>query len=155
MWACQLSHSSHCSRFYIRLGSVHISTYFTRSIYFIQKRKVKRDQRRIKFSAPQHKKLSQSSTRALKFGPIERSTHSVAIEMPQQDRKFEGWLGHDKDSAKGKLVWGEFEPKPWEETDVEIEVSHCGICATDLHTLRSGHGPVRLTICSRITNDKS
>lgn len=52
--------------------------------------------------------------------------------------KFEGWLGLDADSANGKLVWGEFEPKPWEETDVDIKVSHCGICGSDLHTLRSG-----------------
>jgi len=35
---------------------------------------------------------------------------------------FEGWMGHDKESAKGKLVWQQFEPKPWEETDVDIQV---------------------------------
>lgn len=55
-----------------------------------------------------------------------------------QDYKFEGWLGHDKDSVNGKMVWGEFEPKPWEETDVDIQVTHSGICGTDIHTLRSG-----------------
>lgn len=54
------------------------------------------------------------------------------------DYKFEGWLGHDKDSVKGKMQWGEFEPKPWEETDVDIQVTHSGICGTDIHTLRSG-----------------
>ena len=54
------------------------------------------------------------------------------------DYKFEGWLGLDADSVNGKLVWGEFEPKPWEETDVDIKVSHCGICHSDIHTLRSG-----------------
>jgi alcohol dehydrogenase (NADP+) len=59
-----------------------------------------------------------------------------------QDYTFEGWMGLDKESAKGKLVWQQFEPKPWEETDVDIQVTHCGICATDLHTLRSGHGAV-------------
>ena len=59
-----------------------------------------------------------------------------------QDYKFEGWMGLDKDSAKGKLIWQEFEPKPFEETDIDIEITHCGICATDLHTLRSGHAPV-------------
>jgi alcohol dehydrogenase (NADP+) len=40
------------------------------------------------------------------------------------------------------LVWQGFEPKPFEETDVDIEITHCGVCATDLHTLRSGHAPV-------------
>lgn len=58
--------------------------------------------------------------------------------MAGQDYKFEGWLGHDESSADGKLVWGEFEPKPWEETDVDIRVTHSGICGTDIHTLRSG-----------------
>lgn len=62
-----------------------------------------------------------------------------------KDYKFEGWMGHDKDSVNGKLVWEEFEPKPWEETDVDIQITHCGICATDLHTLRSGHGQVSQT----------
>ncbi|KAK3696990.1 hypothetical protein LTR37_017697 [Vermiconidia calcicola] len=61
--------------------------------------------------------------------------------------KFEGWMGLDAESAKGKLVWQDFEPKTWEETDVDIKVTHCGICATDLHTLRSGHGPSPYPIC--------
>jgi hypothetical protein len=52
--------------------------------------------------------------------------------------KFEGWLGKDKFADQGKMVWGEFEPKAWEETDVDIKVTHCGICGSDLHTLRSG-----------------
>lgn len=56
----------------------------------------------------------------------------------QTDYKFEGWMGLDKDAADGKMVWQEFEPKPWEETDVDIKISHCGICGTDMHTLRSG-----------------
>ena len=54
------------------------------------------------------------------------------------DYKFEGWLGLDADSVNGKMVWGEFEPKPWEETDVDVKITHCGICRSDLHTLRSG-----------------
>lgn len=54
------------------------------------------------------------------------------------DYKFEGWLGLDPDAINGKMTWGEFEPKPWEETDIDIKVSHCGICGSDLHTLRSG-----------------
>jgi len=29
--------------------------------------------------------------------------------MSQQNYKFEGWLGHDKDAAKGNMKWGEFE----------------------------------------------
>ena len=52
--------------------------------------------------------------------------------------KFEGWCGLGPEAGKGKMVWQEFEPKPWEETDVDIKVTHCGICGSDLHTLRSG-----------------
>lgn len=54
------------------------------------------------------------------------------------DYKFEGWLGHSPESANGKMEWGAFEPKKWTEDDVDIEVSHCGICGSDLHMLRSG-----------------
>lgn len=52
--------------------------------------------------------------------------------------KFEGWMGLDASSSQGKMVWQEFTPKPWEETDVDIKVICCGICGSDLHTLRSG-----------------
>jgi threonine dehydrogenase-like Zn-dependent dehydrogenase len=57
------------------------------------------------------------------------------------DYKFEGWLGHSPESIKGKMEWGPFEPKKWTEDDVDIQVTHCGICGSDLHMLRSGWGP--------------
>lgn len=60
------------------------------------------------------------------------------------DYKFEGWMGLDADSAKGNMVWQEYEPKPWEETDVDIKVTNSGICGSDIHTLRSGW--VRLSL---------
>lgn len=60
-----------------------------------------------------------------------------------QDYKFEGWMGLDKDSVNGKMVWQEFTPKPFDETDVDIEITHAGICGSDLHTLRAGWGPTQ------------
>ncbi|CAK3996445.1 NADP-dependent alcohol dehydrogenase C [Lecanosticta acicola] len=57
------------------------------------------------------------------------------------DYKFEGWLGKDPSSAKGNMTWGEFEPKKWQEDDVDIEISHCGVCGSDIHTLSSGWFP--------------
>ncbi|OWY98319.1 Mannitol dehydrogenase, partial [Phytophthora megakarya] len=40
------------------------------------------------------------------------------------------------------------EVKPWEyqsrplcAEDIEIKISHCGICGSDLHTIESGWGP--------------
>ncbi|KAI0970129.1 zinc-binding dehydrogenase [Xylaria arbuscula] len=57
------------------------------------------------------------------------------------DTKFEGWLGHSPESANGKMEWGEFEPKKWTEDDVDIQISHCGICGSDIHVLKSGWAP--------------
>ncbi|KAH7399897.1 chaperonin 10-like protein [Cadophora sp. MPI-SDFR-AT-0126] len=61
--------------------------------------------------------------------------------------KFAGWMGLDKESEKGKMVWQEFEPKTWTEDDVDIKITHCGICGSDLHTLRSGWGPTLYPCC--------
>lgn len=47
--------------------------------------------------------------------------------MPPPNYKFEGWLGHDKSSAEGKMVWEEFHPKRWEESDIDIRITHCGV----------------------------
>ncbi|KAE8336730.1 hypothetical protein BDV24DRAFT_154987 [Aspergillus arachidicola] len=56
------------------------------------------------------------------------------------DYVFQGWMGLDKDSV-GNMKWQTYEPKPWEETDVDIKITHSGICGSDIHTLRSGWGP--------------
>lgn len=56
------------------------------------------------------------------------------------DYKFEGWMGLDPKSVDGNMKWQSYEPKPWEESDVDIKISHCGICGSDIHTLRSGWG---------------
>lgn len=58
--------------------------------------------------------------------------------MASDEAKFEGWVALDKDSAKGQMVWQTYDVKPWEETDIDIKISHCGICGTDMHKLRSG-----------------
>lgn len=63
------------------------------------------------------------------------------------DYKFAGWMGTDKESANGKMVWQEYEPKTWTENDVDIQITHCGICGSDLHTLRSGWGPTQYPCC--------
>lgn len=54
------------------------------------------------------------------------------------DYKFHGWMGLDASASKGKMEWQEYEPKTWTEDDVDIKVTHCGICGSDIHTLRSG-----------------
>ncbi|KAK6003774.1 hypothetical protein QM012_009545 [Aureobasidium pullulans] len=69
------------------------------------------------------------------------------MSAEQVPEKFSGWLGHEPEAAKGKMVWGEFEPKTWEETDVDIKISHCGICGSDIHMLSSGWGPTPYPCC--------
>lgn len=61
--------------------------------------------------------------------------------------KFQGWLGLDPSSVEGNMKWQNYEPKTWEETDVDIKVTHCGICGSDLHTLRSGWAPTIYPCC--------
>ncbi|KAH8116150.1 GroES-like protein [Phellopilus nigrolimitatus] len=34
----------------------------------------------------------------------------------------------------------DFPSKNWEETDVEVAITHCGVCGSDVHTLTSGWG---------------
>ena len=39
------------------------------------------------------------------------------------------------------MEWGPYQVKEFEETDVDIKIECCGVCASDLHTLRSGWYP--------------
>jgi hypothetical protein len=55
-------------------------------------------------------------------------------------QNFEGWLGYGPEAAEGNMKWGSFEPKKWTEDDVDIKVTHCGVCGTDYHVLRSDWG---------------
>jgi hypothetical protein len=34
--------------------------------------------------------------------------------------------------------------KKWEETDVEIAITHCGVCGSDVHTITGGWGDIPL-----------
>lgn len=76
--------------------------------------------------------------------PIVRILDAIDCELLAErdimatDYKFEGWMGLNPQAADGQMVWQEYEPKTWEETDIDIKISHCGICGSDLHTLRSG-----------------
>ncbi|EME46885.1 hypothetical protein DOTSEDRAFT_149362, partial [Dothistroma septosporum NZE10] len=72
----------------------------------------------------------------------------MTSEKILQPTDFVGWMGLDKTAAQGTMVWQQFpDPKPFEETDIDIEISHCGICGSDIHTLRSGWGPTPYPVC--------
>jgi alcohol dehydrogenase (NADP+) len=72
--------------------------------------------------------------------------------MSTESYEFWGWQGHDESAAKGNMKWERFEPKTWTEDDVDIAIECCGVCGSDLHTLRSGWGPadypLTVIICS-------
>ena len=42
------------------------------------------------------------------------------------DYNFEGWIALDKETGVGGMKWQQYEPKQFEETDVDIKISHCG-----------------------------
>jgi alcohol dehydrogenase (NADP+) len=43
-------------------------------------------------------------------------------------------------SNDAKLSTFEYSPRPLGEHDVHIKISHCSVCASDIHTLTSGWG---------------
>ncbi|CUS15172.1 unnamed protein product [Tuber aestivum] len=57
------------------------------------------------------------------------------------DYSFKGWVGKSSDCIeKQGLVYTDIEPKKFTEDDVDIRISHCGICGSDVHTLTNGWG---------------
>ena len=71
---------------------------------------------------------------------LEVQTHAPSsLTGPTSSYTFQGWMGLDEKSIEGNMEWREFEPKKFdEERDVDIQITHCGVCGSDLHTLRSG-----------------
>lgn len=63
---------------------------------------------------------------------IEKETRGMPMT------KFRGWLALDKENLNNGLRLQEFEPKKWQETDIDVQITHCGLCGSDLSTLRSG-----------------
>lgn len=71
---------------------------------------------------------------------LNESTQVIKMGEPtiNSDITFKGWMGLDKNALTDGLKLVPFEPKKWEETDIDVKITHCGLCASDLHTLRSG-----------------
>ncbi|ORX49163.1 GroES-like protein [Hesseltinella vesiculosa] len=51
---------------------------------------------------------------------------------------FHGWAVFNKGEP---MVWTELPLKKWEDSDVELNVTHCGVCGSDVHTMDSGWEP--------------
>lgn len=69
--------------------------------------------------------------------------------MSDINYKFIGWFAKSPDCIeKGTLVKEEFTPKPFAENDVDIKITHCGICGSDLHTLSAGWSKPDYPVCT-------
>ncbi|KAI9225403.1 MAG: chaperonin 10-like protein [Piptocephalis tieghemiana] len=62
----------------------------------------------------------------------------MAITSGTTPEQFTGYASKGK--GKSLEPWS-YTPKPFEPTDVDIKITHCGICGSDVHTLDSGWGP--------------
>lgn len=51
------------------------------------------------------------------------------------------------DPEKLQFTKQEFQPKPFEDYDVDIKVEACGICGSDLHTISGGWGDQKWPLC--------
>ncbi|KAF9439336.1 hypothetical protein BGZ76_003866 [Entomortierella beljakovae] len=56
---------------------------------------------------------------------------------------FHGWAS----TGTAELKQFSYHPRPIGPKDVELEISHCGICGSDIHTITSGWGELRLGPC--------
>ncbi|KAG1695183.1 hypothetical protein DVH05_020824 [Phytophthora capsici] len=48
--------------------------------------------------------------------------------------------------SSGECKPWQYEPRPLGLEDVEIKITHCGICGSDVHTLDSGWGPAKYPV---------
>ncbi|KAF9957374.1 hypothetical protein BGZ72_001864 [Mortierella alpina] len=56
---------------------------------------------------------------------------------------FNGWAS----TGTPELKRWSYHPRPLAPNDVEIEITHCGICGTDVHTMTGGWGPLQYGPC--------
>jgi D-arabinose 1-dehydrogenase-like Zn-dependent alcohol dehydrogenase len=66
-------------------------------------------------------------------------------------QKFEGWVA-EKSTKEQDLVWKEYEMKAFEDTDIEIRITHCGVCGTDDHVSKNGWVSFKTSIISQQAN---
>ncbi|KIP01781.1 hypothetical protein PHLGIDRAFT_112754 [Phlebiopsis gigantea 11061_1 CR5-6] len=65
--------------------------------------------------------------------------------MSKSELQFKGYALVDPKNFTDLQV-KTFKPKPFEENDVEIAITHCGVCGSDVHTLKQGWGESKLPL---------
>ncbi|KAI0668393.1 GroES-like protein [Trametes maxima] len=63
----------------------------------------------------------------------------------QKELEFKGYAMTDP-SVWSNLTVTSFKPKPLAPEDIEIAITHCGVCGSDLHTLTGGWGQASLPL---------
>ncbi|KAH9947617.1 GroES-like protein [Amylocystis lapponica] len=65
--------------------------------------------------------------------------------MPSEELEFKGYALTDP-SKWSALNVTSFQPKTFQPEDVEIAITHCGVCGSDIHTLRQSWGESKLPL---------
>jgi alcohol dehydrogenase (NADP+) len=60
--------------------------------------------------------------------------------------QFKGFIARSA-VPPGHLEWAPLPVKPFATTDIDIEISHCGICGSDIHTLTGGWKNTHYPVC--------
>ncbi|KAF9957377.1 hypothetical protein BGZ72_001867 [Mortierella alpina] len=70
-------------------------------------------------------------------------TSSTINTSEDHSVSFHGWAS----TGTANLKQWSYHPRPLGPEDVEIEISHCGICGSDIHTITSGWGELQHGPC--------
>ena len=72
--------------------------------------------------------------------------HIFINTKKMSDITFKGWAGLDEHACEGKMSFQEFEPKVFDDDDVDVKILYCGICGSDTSQLSGHWGPVEKVV---------
>ncbi|CZR61594.1 related to alcohol dehydrogenase, class C [Phialocephala subalpina] len=83
---------------------------------------------------------------------VKEGGSALAAILTRTELDHSPYLGHehsaDQAALQKRLKIATFEPKNWEETDIDVKVTHCGVCFSDLCMLRSSLEPSLYPCCA-------
>jgi alcohol dehydrogenase (NADP+) len=65
------------------------------------------------------------------------------LSVKRRDKKLTRLLGNADAKNWTNFEVTKYPSKRWEETDIEIAITHCGVCGSDVHTLSGGWGDIQ------------
>jgi SAM-dependent methyltransferase len=78
---------------------------------------------------------------------LRRRSETRTAPFSSADYQFRGWMAEDASAIHGNLKFRSYKPKPWLETDVDIKIICCGVCGSDMHTIRDGYNATDWPCC--------